>query len=322
MTIRWGILGTAKFAREHMGPAIHAARGAELVAVASRDPVKVAPFQAFAPRAQAMGYDEMLACDTVEAVYIPLPHPMHVPWGVKALEAGKHVLVEKPTAMSAPEIAPLIAARDASGLVATEAYMIVHHPQWDEVRRLLAEGAIGTLGHVNAVFTYNNAGDPGNIRNAKASGGGSLPDVGVYTIGATRWATGIEPTSIPHAAIIFEDDCEVTARVAAQFSGFTASWLTSMRMDRFQEMTFHGSDGVIRVPCPFNPSAHDQARVILERGATRFETRFPAQNQYVTQVENVCAAIRGEADLLWTLENARGTQQVIDDIRAAARDST
>lgn len=318
MTINWGILGAAKFAQDQMGPAIHAARGARLAAVASRDAKKVAPFQAFAPDVRALGYDEMLADPTIDAVYIPLPHPMHVPWGVKALEAGKHVLVEKPTAMTAAEIEPLIAARDRSGLVATEGYMIVHHPQWQEARRLLREGAIGDLAHVNAVFTYNNASDPENIRNSAQNGGGSLPDIGVYTIGATRWATGAEPTAIPHAALVFEGDCEVTAQVGAQFPGFTASWLTSMRMGKFQEISFHGRAGVLRLPCPFNALVHDQARVILERDATRHETRFPADNQYVRQVENVCAAIRGEAQLLWTLEDARGTQTVIDAIRTSA----
>ena len=321
MTVRWGILGAAKFALEHMAPAIHAARGAELVAVASRDVAKVAPFQAFAPRVQALGYDALLEDPSIDAVYIPLPHPMHVPWGLKALAAGKHVLVEKPAAMTAEEIDPLIAARDETDLIASEAFMIVHHPQWQLARNMIANGDIGTLGHVTANFTYNNASDPGNIRNKADTGGGSLPDIGVYTIGSTRWATQQEPAQIEHARLTFEDGCEVTARAFARFDDFSAHWLTSMRMNNFQEVIFHGETGALRLTCPFNPSVHDQARVILEKGNTRQEHRFPQANHYVLQVENICAAIRGEASLAWTLEDARGTQTVIDAIRQAAKDT-
>ena len=317
-TIRWGILGASNFALTDMAPAIHAARDCTLAAVASRTPEKAAPFATLAPGLTVHNdYDALLADPNIDAVYIPLPHPLHVPWGIKALEAGKHVLVEKPAAMSAPQIDPFIAARDRTGLVASEAFMIPHHPQWQLTRKLLADGAIGTLQHINATFTYNNASAPKNIRNNADTGGGSLPDIGVYTIGAARLVTGAEPR-INHAAITWEGKCEVTTRATASFGDVTAHWLTSMRMDRWQQVTLHGSKGVIRLPCPFNPLGYDAARVILEAGERREETRFPSVNQYVLQVENVAAAIRGDASLLWTLEDAKATQSVIDAIHAAA----
>ncbi|MGR3467549.1 MAG: Gfo/Idh/MocA family oxidoreductase [Shimia sp.] len=188
--MRWGILGASSFALKAMGPAIHAARGAELVAVASRDAGKVGPFQAFAPGARAMGYEEMLAADDIDAIYIPLPNHLHVPWALKVLDAGKHILVEKPVGLSVTEVDHLIVARDTAGRMAAEAFMIAHHPQWARVRELLADGAVGELRHVQAYFAYDNSADPANVRNQQGMGGGALRDIGVYTIGSaqSQWA--------------------------------------------------------------------------------------------------------------------------------------
>ena len=182
--LRWGILGAAKFAREHMGPAIHAARGAELVAVASRSPGKAAAFQAFAPGCREVeSYEALLEDGGVDAVYIPLPNPLHVPWSLKALAAGKHVLVEKPATLEASEFDALIAARGERGRLAAEAYMIVHHPQWQRTRHLIADGAIGRLLHVSGGFSFDNSSAPTNLRNSAGMGGGALRDIGVYIFG-------------------------------------------------------------------------------------------------------------------------------------------
>ncbi|HBS39104.1 MAG TPA: oxidoreductase, partial [Rhodobacteraceae bacterium] len=195
--IRWGILGASKFAREHMGPAIHAARGAVLSAVASRNPASVGPFQEFAAECRAIaGYEALIADRDIDAVYIPLPHHMHVEWTVKALHAGKHVLAEKPIAMQAEDFDNLIAARDATGLLAAEAYMIVHHPQWQRARQMVADGAIGRVIHITGGFSYDNSDDPQNIRNQAAMGGGGLRDIGVYVLGSARYVMGEELENI------------------------------------------------------------------------------------------------------------------------------
>ena len=316
--IRWGILGASSFARAHMGPAIHAARGNRLAALATRSPSKAEAFQAFAGPLRVHGdYDALLADREVDAVYIPLPHTLHIEWAIRALEAGKHVLVEKPVAMRADEIDPLVAARDRSGLTCTEAYMIVNHPQWRRVRDLLADGAIGRLRHVDGVFTYDNSGDPGNIRNAAGTGGGALPDIGVYTYGSTRWATGAEAEAITSSVIDWEAGCDVLARVGARFAhpdggGFTAHWVNSMRLIPEQFMLFHGEAGLLRLTAPFNAGVFAEARLeIRDADGTRFES-WPGVNQYVLQVEAVAAAIRVETALPWTLEDARGTQALID----------
>ncbi|MDB2407556.1 Gfo/Idh/MocA family oxidoreductase [Jannaschia sp.] len=318
--IRWGVLGASDFARRSMAPAIHAASGHVLAALATRSPAKAAPFAAMAPGLRVHDdYDALLADPEIDAVYVPLPHTMHVEWGVKALEAGKPVLIEKPVAMSVAEIAPLIAARDRTGLLAAEAYMIVHHPQWAFVRELIGQGTLGTLRHVEGVFTYDNSSDPGNIRNAAATGGGALPDIGVYTYGCTRWATQAEPEAITHADIDWEAGCDAVARVSARFPGFTAHWVNSMRMLPEQFMLFHGDAGLIRLTTPFNAASFGEA-VVEWRGRDFITHRrtWPGLNQYVYQVEAFGASLRGEAAFPWTLEDAAGTQRVIDLAYAAA----
>jgi predicted dehydrogenase len=318
--IRWGVLGASDFARRTMAPAIHAAPGHMLAALATRDPGRADPFRALAPGLRVHhGYDALLADPDIDAVYVPLPHTMHVEWGVKALEAGKHVLVEKPAAMDEAGIAPLVAARDATGLVATEAFMIACHPQWAFVREVLDSGAIGAVRHVEAAFVYNNASDPGNIRNAAATGGGALPDIGVYTIGGTRLATGSEPERIEHAWIDWQQGVDLTARISARFPGFSAGWLVSMRMQREQSMTVYGERGILRMEAPYNPPGFAEARVAWWTGdGARHERRWSWFDQYVAQVVGFGAAIRDATPLAWTLEDAAGTQRVIDAVYAAA----
>lgn len=317
--IRWGILGAAKFAREQMAPAIHAARRSELTVLATSDPAKADPFRDIAAGVRVVeSYDAVLADPDVDAVYIPLPNTMHVDWTRRALEAGKHVLCEKPIAMQAGEIDALIALRDKTGLVAAEAYMIVHHPQWRQVRRWVQEGVIGDLLRVNATFTYDNSGDPGNIRNAVETGGGSLPDIGVYTLGCTRFATGKEPEKVLYADIRRENGVEVRTEAIAQFDGFTLTSLTSMRMTPYQNVSFHGSQGVIEVVTGFNPLVHSDAELRVTRPGQVSETlRYPGVNHYVQQVEAFGAAVRGEADYPCPLEFSQGTQRFIDMIWAA-----
>ncbi|MEL6913405.1 MAG: Gfo/Idh/MocA family oxidoreductase [Pseudomonadota bacterium] len=316
MALRWGILGAAKFAREHMGPAIHLARGAELVAVASRDAAKVAPFQEMAPGCRAVaGYDALLADGEVDAVYIPLPNHLHVPWALKALEAGKHVLVEKPATLKAAEFDALIAAREAAGTLCAEAYMIVHHPQWHRVRAMVADGAIGALRHVAGAFSFDNSADTANIRNTAGMGGGALRDIGVYIFGSARFVTGEEP-EVTAARLRMEQDFDTFADVQAITpSGITYSAYVSTRMHPRQVMEFHGTEGLIRVTAPFNPNVFDGARIELHQPdlGLRIE-RFPGANHYVNQVEAFCASVADGAAYPCPLEFSRGTQVMIDRV--------
>ena len=316
--IRWGVLGAANFALNHMAPAIHAARGAELTALATSHPDKAAPFQEFAPGLRVHdSYDALLADPDIDAVYIPLPNHLHVEWVIKALAAGKHVLCEKPIALSDADFDTLIAARDKAGKLAAEAFMIVHHPQFVRARELVQAGAIGRVKHVDATFTYYND-DTGNIRNQADKGGGGLRDIGVYTFGSTRFVTGAEPATVPYANLRMDNGVDVFAQVAAEFPDFTYSATVSMRLFPHQQVTFHGEQGIIRLTCPFNANVFDKAELVLETDTTAVTTeRWAGVNHYVLQVENFCNSVRTGADYPCPLEFSRGTQKMIDMVFAA-----
>lgn len=319
--VNWGVLGAAKFARDHMARAIHEAEGARFFALATSDAAKAGPFRSFAPDMKLHAtYEALLADPEVEAVYIPLPNHLHVEWTKKALAAGKHVLTEKPIALRAEEIDGLIAARDLSGLFATEAYMIVHHPQWQRTRELVRSGAIGQLLHADATFSYNLQ-DGANIRNRPETGGGSVPDIGVYTYGSVRWATGAEPVAL-RARVRRDGGVDVFTQVWADMEGpdgrFTYGAMTSMRLPNRQEVVFQGERGVLRLTAPFNAGLFGEAQLHLFRaGEPDHVERFPGARQYRNQVEAFCRTIRTGADYPWRLEDARGTQAMIDRVFAS-----
>jgi predicted dehydrogenase len=322
--IRWGILGAANFALEQMGPAIHAAHGAELAALATSDPVKAAPFQAFCPTLRVhASYDALLADPAIDAVYIPLPNHLHVAWTLKTLAAGKHVLTEKPIAMQAVEIDRIIAARDYSGLLAAEAYMIVHHPQWQRAKEWLAVGEIGTLRHVDAAFSYNLT-DMGNIRARPETGGGGLRDIGVYTFGSARFVTGAEPVELS-AQIKMEHGVDVFAQVNGVMEGptgrFTYGSMTAINLYNRQVVTFQGTRGMIRLEGgPFNANVNDLAEIELHRtGNTVLTERWPSANHYVLQVEAFGRSVRDGTPYPCPLEFVRGTQAMIDQVFAVAK---
>jgi predicted dehydrogenase len=321
--LNWGILGAARFAREQMAPAIHAARGARLAAIATSDPAKAEGFRAFCPDLRVHGsYDGLLADPGIDAVYIPLPNHLHVDWTLKAIAAGKHVLTEKPVAMTAAEIDTLIAARDRSGLLVSEAYMIVHHPQWQRARELVQSGAIGSIMQVDGVFSFDNRADTANIRNRADTGGGGIRDIGVYTYGSARFVTGAEPETV-QARGMFENGVDTWAQVTGVWAGnghrFPYSAVTSMRMFLRQEMVFQGDRGLIRVGSgPFNAGVYGQAEVQVDApGLSRTVERWPAANHYVLQVEAFGRSVRDGAPWPCPLEFSRGTQAMIDRVFAA-----
>lgn len=315
--VRWGILGAAKFAREFMGPALTLAPGGRLAALATSDPAKAEPLRVFAPGLRVhRSFEALLADPEVDAVYIPLPNHLHVEWSLKAMQAGKHVLCEKPMAMQAADFDRLTAARDAARVQAAEAFMIVHHPQWHRTRQLLAEGAIGRLWRIDGAFSFNNR-DPGNIRNQAGMGGGGLRDIGVYVMGCARFATGLEPTDV-QARIQWEDGVDVYAGITARFGDADYVSFTSIRMHPRQEITFHGDEGVLRLPVPFNARVFGEARIELNRGAQTIIERWPAVNQYELQAAAFNRAVLEGAEYPCPLEFSRGTQVMMDAAFASA----
>lgn len=315
--MRWGILGAAKIARTALAPAMQLARGSELVALATRDTDRAAPFRALVPGLQVhASYEALLADPKVDAVYIPLPNHLHVEWSLRAAHAGKHVLCEKPIALAAREIDQLIDTRDQTGKLIAEAFMVTHHPQWHLARDLLNEGTIGRLEHVEGCFTYTNR-DLANIRHRADMGGGGLRDVGVYPCITTRFVTGAEPTRL-RADIRMQNDVDIFARVWADFPDFTMSFYCGMMQQGRQHMLLHGQDGWIALSAPFNANVFGDCRVEWQRdGETRVK-RFNAVDQYALMLENFAQSATNGTPFACPLEMSRGNQAMIDAIFDAA----
>ena len=322
--LRFGILSTAKIGRDLVVPAIQDAENCVVTAIASRDLQRA---RAMADRfsvPHAFGsYEEMLSSDVIDAVYIPLPTAQHVEWSIKAADAGKHVLCEKPISLNASEIDGLIAARDRNGVLICEAFMVTYAPVWRKVRALLSEGAIGRLRHVQGVFTYFNR-DPANMRNIPALGGGGLPDIGVYPTITTRFVTGREPLRIQ---AVTERDPEfgtdIYSSIKADFGDFEMSFYISTQMANRQSMVFHGSEGFIEVKSPFNADRWGAEEIELSNQShTQSQIfRFQDSRQYRRQAEAFARAAMGEKDEVVTLENSQANQKFIDAIyRASDKD--
>lgn len=318
--LRFGILSTAKIARDAVMPAIQDAENAVITAVASRD---VSKARALADRfgvPYAFGsYEEMLASDVIDAVYIPLPTSQHVEWSIKAANAGKHVLVEKPLALKVSELDALIEARDRNRVVVSEAFMVTYAPVWHKVRELLSEGAIGELKHVQGAFSYFNR-DAGNMRNIPELGGGALPDIGVYPTIVTRFATAKEPQRVQ--AVVHRDPdfgTDIYASVKADFGGFELSFYIATQMANRQVMVFHGTEGFIEVKSPFNADRYGAEEVELTNQKHNISQvfRFPDSRQYRRQTEAFAKAVAGEASEIVTLESSVKNQRFIDAIYRA-----
>lgn len=318
---RWGVLSTANIGITQVLPAIAASKTGVIQAISSRDATRA---RSVADRFNAPlsfgSYDELLACDDIDGVYIPLPTSQHVEWSLKAAQAGKHVLCEKPIALKAQDVDRLIEARDRHNVVISEAFMVYYHPQWAKVRELIATGLIGTLRHVAGCFTYFNA-DPANMRNQLALGGGVLPDIGVYPTVVTRMVTGQEPVDIT-ARIEFDPlfGTDRYASVQARFAGFDLSFYVATQLAGSQQMMFHGSKGMITVHAPFNPGKYDHARVTLHNQdhTQAQEWTFQKTDQYVLQVDAFTGFVRGQIKDIFSLENSKANQHFIDSIYAVA----
>ena len=322
---RWGILSTAKIAREQLIPAILDSDNGVLAAISSRDLTKArALAQRFGAQHAFGSYDEMLSSHVIDGVYIPLPTSQHVEWAVKAADAGKHVLVEKPLALDAKDIQPVIDARDRNKVLVCEAFMVTYHPQWLKVRDLVQGGAIGRLRHVQGAFSYYNV-DPDNMRNKPELGGGALPDIGVYPTVSTRFVTGKEPSRIQ--ATVERDKkfgTDIYSVTKADFGDFDLTFYCSTQMALRQFMVFHGEKGFIEVHAPFNAGVYDHHRIEMHNQGHNEATvfRFPGTSQYRLEVESFARAALGEKVAVFPLEDSVKNQKVIDAILRAGKHET
>lgn len=320
--LRFGILSTALIGLEHVIPAILQANNCVVAGIASRDIKKARKMAKQFGVPLAFGsYEDMLLSDEIDAVYIPLPTSHHIEWSVKAAEAGKHVLCEKPISLKASEIKRLIKARDKHKVIVSEAFMVTYHPQWLKVKDLIAKGAIGTLRQVDAAFTYFNV-DADNMRNRPELGGGVIPDIGVYPTVATRFATGLEPKRL-QATVEFDPEFKTDryASVRAEFDGFEMSFYLSTQLADRQCIAFHGDKGFIEVSSPFNSNLYEGDEVRLHnRVHSEMQVfRFTGVNQYQKEVEAFARAVAGKKQHLFSLEESVANQRVIDAIYKAGK---
>jgi predicted dehydrogenase len=319
--LRWGVLSTAKIAVEKVVPAMQQGRHTEVTALASRDLARARSAAERLGVAKAYGsYGELLDDPEIDAVYNPLPNHLHVPWSLRALAAGKHVLCEKPIALTAAEAQTLL---DAAGqhphLKVMEAFMYRHHPQWQRIVELVDGGAIGELRTLHSVFSYYNA-DPANIRNVAEIGGGGLMDIGCYNLSVSRCVFAAEPERVCGA--LEYDATFGTDRLASgilEFGRGTATFTCSTQLVPFQRVDIFGTEGRIEVEVPFSPQPHQPSRIWHQHDGRTDELLIEPYNQYTLQGDRFSRAVLEGTEVPTPLEDAVANMRVLEAVVASAR---
>jgi len=314
--VRWGILSTAKIAREKVIPGMQASAYCDIAAIASRDIEQAKTEAARLHINKAYGsYEALLEDPDIDAVYIPLPNQLHVPWTIRAIQAGKHVLCEKPISLSAAEAAELLeAAASHPQLKVMEAFMYRFHPQWQYAKKMVDEGQIGSLKSIQSVFSYFND-DPNNIRNQKDAGGGGMMDIGCYCVSLSRFLFGHEPVSV--LGTVETDPDFGTDRMASGILAFgdgTASFTCSTQLTPYQRVHILGTTGGIEIDIPFNAPVDASTSIWLHSKAGKQEVRFDPVNQYTIQGDLFSRAILENTAVPTPLTDAVDNMKVIEAI--------
>jgi predicted dehydrogenase len=322
--LRWGVLSTANIGIKKVLPAMQLGQYTKVTAIASRGLERARAAADSLGIAKAYGsYEELLADPEIDAIYNPLPNQLHVPWTIKAAEAGKHVLCEKPLSMTVAEAKTLLAVRERTGVKIGEAFMIRSYTQWVRLRELLDAGRIGELRAVVGAFSYFNR-DPKNIRNAVESGGGALYDIGCYCIHASRYAFGSLPT---RAVGLIDNDPEFgTDRLTSallDFPGGQAIFTCSTQMTPYQRMQFLGTKGRIEIEIPFNAPKDRPTRLFIDEtgdifGAGVVIEEFATADQYTMQGDAFSKAVLEGGEVPVPLEDAIANMAVIEAVFRSA----
>jgi predicted dehydrogenase len=323
--LRWGVLSTANIGVKKVIPAMQRGQLTTVAAIASRDLGKAQAAASALGIPTAYGsYEELLADPSIDAIYNPLPNQLHVPLTIQAAEAGKHVLCEKPVALSVQEAHTLLAVRDRTGVVIGEAFMIRSHPQWLRTRQLIDGGRIGQLRSVIAAFSYFNT-DPANIRNQPETGGGALYDIGCYCIQAARYGFAEEPTRV--CGLIDRDPLLQTDRLTSALLDFPnghAIFTCSTQLVPYQRVHFLGAKGRIEIEIPFNAPPDRPTRIFIDDGSDLFGGRivtetFPVVDQYTLQGDAFSKAILDGTPPPVSLEEGIANMAVISAIFKSAQ---
>jgi len=323
--VRWGILSTANIGVRKVIPATQKAERCEVVAIASRDAERAtrAAEKLAIPNAHG-SYEALLADPDVDAVYIPLPNHEHAAWTIAAARAGKHVLCEKPLAMTVAEGEEMVRACAAEGVLLMEAFMYRLHPSWEAVRELVASGRIGRLRAIQSWFSYFND-DPANIRNVPEFGGGALYDIGCYCINLSRMLFEREPSGIEASVTRDATGTDVLTSAILAFDEHVATFTCSTRAEPDQRVHVYGTEGRISVGIPFNIPPDRLTEIVLTSGGDppvhpSSETiTFPTADPYTVQAERFAEAVLDGRPVPIPPEDAIGNLRVIEAVfRAGA----
>jgi predicted dehydrogenase len=319
--VSWGILSTASIGVEQVIPAMQKSRSCTITALASRGLAKA---QAVAKKLRipkAYGaYEELLADPEIEAVYIPLPNHMHVEWSIKALEAGKHVLCEKPIGLDVADAQKLLdAARQYPHLKITEAFMYRHHPQWVKARQLVAEGQIGQLRSIQSFFSFYDI-NPASILSKPEFGGGGLMDIGCYSISLSRFLFDAEPRRV--LGIMEYDPKFKVDRLTSgilDFGAGTGTFTCSTQLTPYQRVNIFGTEGRVEIEIPFNAPPRKRCKIWHQKGSNVREIRLRRCDQYAIQGDLFSQAILNDTAVPTPLDDAVANMKAIAAVVASAK---
>ena len=326
--VRWGILSTALIGTAKVIPAMQRGAFCEVTGIASRDQSKAAEWAGKLGIAKAYGsYDEILADPDIDAIYNPLPNHLHVPWSLKAIEAGKHVLCEKPIGLTSDEGQQLVdAARAYPQLKVMEAFMYRHNPQWQRAKEIVTSGGVGEVRTVQTSFSYFND-DSENIRNMSGIGGGGLMDIGCYCISLARFLFDREPLRL--VATVETDprfDVDRLSSAIMDFGdGLTSSFMCSTQLVPYQRVNVFGTTGRVEIEIPFNAPNEEPCRLWHQQGEGPTadlppqEIVMPVCDQYTVQGDLMSQAILNDTEVPTPIEDAVANMKVIEAILESER---
>lgn len=327
--VRWGVLGVSNFAMTKFIPGALLSAESKICAIASRDLARARQAADVLGIEKAYGsYEELLADPEIDVIYNPLPNHLHTPMSIRAADAGKHVLCEKPISLSTAEFRSLMSARERNGVLIAEAFMIRHHPQWRRLTELVRSGVAGQIRAVTAHFSYFNR-KPENVRNVAEYGGGGMWDIGCYGVNVARLVFGAEPVRVV-AQLDRDPDFGVdrVGSVLMEFSGGRqAMFLCGTQIARFQRVEVLGEDRRIELDIPFNAIPGERMRVLVDdgsdlRGGASQVEEVEACDQYTLEADGFSRAVRGEVRLVNSLEETFGNTATLEAIfRSAASGS-
>jgi predicted dehydrogenase len=323
--VRWGVLSTAAIGIKKVIPAMQQGEWTHVTAIASRDRARAEESARSLGIEKVYGsYEDLLADPEIDVIYNPLPNHLHVPWTIKAAEAGKHVLCEKPLSLTVAEARTLLDVQARTGVKIGEAFMVRTHPQWLRTRELIASGRIGSLRSIQGFFSYTNV-NPANIRNVPEYGGGGLMDIGCYPINISRFLFGEEPVRV--MGLIERDPEMKTDRLTSAILHFPSGqsiFTCSTQLVPYQRVNVFGTKGRIEVEIPFNAPNDRPSRIFIDDGHDLFgggittET-FPICDQYTIQGDAFSKAVLEDTAVPVPLEDAIKNMAVIEAVfRSAA----